>query len=237
MSLDILTRPISFRRTSRRLHADGLLCSLKPSGDAGDDRTLDSVSSITGIGPQQWYLWRKRPSPRVAQPNRASVLFATMPVGPLWAIFPNKNHVKLDAVSIAEFCTQKDIGRFDAIILGTPEQSVITQWTGKDFMPWMQTLLRCADSILWITESVRSPFANVTGTLLRTTQSEKPSLKVKWLVLGDAVEQPSDIVLQAYNGILGGDNEILVQSHHTGPRILRYYPDDELSSTTGLIPH
>lgn len=223
-----------------KLRTHGMLCFPKGLQIIDLDTRFEYVSTVTGLGSEPWSLWRKLSSSKSEPQDRTCVLYSTMPVAQHCAMLPKSNHIQLNVVSLAEFCSQDKIGRFDAIIMDTSYQSVITTWAGKDFMPWMQTLLKWADSILWVTKDRINPFANVVGTLLRTLQSEKPSLKVRWLVL-DTVDDrdsasPNEQILRAYCDMLGGENELLARGCHLEQEIIRYYPDDELSQATGLVP-
>ena len=223
-----------------KLHPGGLLCAPQVPEAAELDRSLDFVGTVKGLDSGLWSLWRKTACSTDKLQERNITLFATDPGWLATSAFAKAKHVFLEAASIAEFCQRGVVGTFDAIVVDQPENSVITTWAGKDLMPWLQTLLQCADSLLWVTAPSKSnPSTQVAGSLLRTLQCERPSLKVQWLVLEHLQDgfRPAchKKVEQAYREVIGGANEILVQSESEDARILRYYPDDELSANVGLL--
>ena len=224
-----------------KLHPAGLLCAPQLSEAAEPDRCLDFLGTVRGLDSGLWSLWRKTACSTETPQKRNITLFAIDPVGLATPAFSNAKHVFLEPASIAKFCQDGVVDAFDAIVVDQPDNSVITTWAGKDFMPWLQTLLECADSLLWVTTPSKSnPSDNVAGSLLRTLQCERPSLKVQWLVLEDLQDGVGrgcyKRVEQAYREVIEASNEILVQSVSEGERILRYYPDDELSANVGLLP-
>lgn len=104
-------------------------------------------------------------------------------------------------------------------------------------LPWLQILLKSTTGILWVTQGPDNPFNNVAGILLRTLQSEQPSLKVTWLLLRDPdqVHVLQRHVLTAYNAHLRGENEVLLEVKDSRTGVIRYVPDDELSTRAGLL--
>ena len=224
-----------------KLHPAGLLCAPQPSEVAELDRDFDFLGTVRGLDSGLWSLWRKTAYATEKPQKRNITLFATDPVGLATPNFSNAKHIFLELASIAKFCQGGAADTFDAIVIDQPENSVITTWAGKDLMPWLQTLLECADSLLWVTAPSKSnPSTKVAGSLLRTLQCERPSLKVQWLVLEDLQDGLGrccyERVEQAYREVIEASNEILVQSESEDVRILRYYPDDELSANVGLLP-
>ena len=223
-----------------KLHPGGLLCASQVLEAVELDRSLDFVGTVKGLDSGLWSLWWKTACSTDKLQERNITVFATDPSWLATSAFAKAKHVFLEPVSIAESCQREVVGTFDAIVVDQPENSVITTWAGKDLMPWLQKLLQCADSLLWVTAPSKSnPSTQVAGSLLRTLQCERPSLKVQWLVL----EHLQDVfhpachkkVEQAYREVIEGANEILVQSESEDARILRYYPDDELSANVGLL--
>ena len=223
-----------------KLHSGGLLCAPQVPEAAELSRSLDFVGTVEGLDSGSWSLWRKTTCSTDKLQERNITLFASDPGWLVTSAFANAKHVILEPASIAEFCQRGVVGTFDAIIVDQPENSVITTWAGKDLMPWLQKLLQCADSLVWVTAPSRSnPSTQVAGSLLRTLQCERPSLKVQWLVLEHMWDGSSrdcyKTVEQAYREVIEGGSEILVQSKSKDARILRYYPDDELSANVGLL--
>ena len=224
-----------------KLHPGGLLCAPQLPEAAELDRCLESLGTLSGLDSGSWSLWRKTVCSTQKPQQRNITLFATDPVGLPISAFSNANHIFLDPASIAKFCQRGAVDTFDAIVVDQPDDSVITTWAGKDIMPWLQTLLERADSLLWVTTtSIGNPSTKVAGSLLRTLQCERPSLKVQWLVLEDLQDGLGQgyykRVEQAYREVIEASNEIVVQSESEDTRILRYYPDDELSANVGSLP-
>ena len=227
---------------SDQLHSEGFLCI--PKAHIQDLRrnyneSLEVVCDITGLGPDPWILLRKAKSPDSGCADRRAVIFTDQRGSPSPIALERMEYVHLEPGAVAHFCKQSSIARFDAIIIDYAEKSVITTWTGSDLMPWLRFLLKSSDSILWVTSSRSdNPFANVAGSLLRTLQSEQPSLKISWLVIdGIGNKDPATFASQveeAYVRMIEGENELVRRTAESGPEILRYLPDDDLSVHTGL---
>ena len=82
------------------------------------------------------------------------------------------------------------------------------------------------------------PINELAGTLLRTIQSEQPSVKVIWRVFKNVKESLQSIqkhIISAYKLMLNGENEIKLEVEDSQVKILRYLPDDELFTATGLV--
>ena len=224
-----------------KLHPAGLLCAPQVPEAAELDRCLDFLCTVKGLDSGLWSLWRKTTCSIEKPSERNVTLFANDCAWLAIPAFANAKHVFLEPASIAKFCQGGVVETFDAIVVDQPEDSVITTWAGKDLMPWVQNLLQYADSLLWVTTPSKSnPSTQVAGSLLRTLQCEKPSLKAQWLVLehlqDDSGRGCYERVEQAYREVIEAGNEILVQSESENARILRYYPDDELFANVGLLP-
>ena len=224
-----------------KLHPAGLLCAPHVLEEAELDRCLDFLGTVKGLDSDLWSLWRKTTYTTEKPQERNIVLFSSDPAWLATPTFSNAKHVFLEPANVAEFCQGKVVETFDAIVVDQPDDSVITTWAGKDLMPWLQNTLQYAESLLWVTTpSESNPSTQVAGSLLRTLQCERPSLKVQWLVLGHLQNgfrrDCHKRVEQAYREVIEASNEILVQSESEDARILRYYPDDELSADVGLLP-
>ncbi|KAL8893562.1 MAG: hypothetical protein Q9192_005145 [Flavoplaca navasiana] len=129
-------------------------------------------------------------------------------------------------------------GRFNAILIDDLERSIITTWPGKDLIPWLQHLMKQADSLLWVSPNASSsPFVDVAGTLLRTLQAEQPSLKISWLCLNqnetDEIKLMKSIKV-AYTSMMQGENEVRLDMDGMGARIIRYLPDEDIGAATGV---
>lgn len=227
---------------SQHLHSGGLLCTTKINLQdlkSNQSSSLEFICDITGLGSNPWALLRKPTDPGPTIIIRRTVIFSKQRKMPSLDAFERTDSVFLEPGAVARFCEQKPMARFDAIVIDSSEKSVITIWKGAELMPWLQTLLRYADSILWVTQtSDENPFAKIAGSLLRTLQSEQPSLKVSWLVMEETVDKDEDPfawqVEQAFVRMIGGENELVTKTGGSGPEILRYLPDDDLSAATGL---
>lgn len=195
----------------------------------------------------RWRIWRKR-SEAQSPEGRNVVFFRSLPSEASADGSPLQNlssygrmrtfrSLPTTQQKILQYCQNTPTNRFDAIVMDNAEKSLITTWSGDVFMPWMQILLKYAESILWVTDShFTGPFNNVVGTLLRTLQSEQPSLKVRWLMVPDSRRFDFESrIREAYMSMLEGDNEVKCGFHNDQPSVLRYYPDDELSAATGMI--
>lgn len=229
---------------SEHLHSGGFLCIPKAHNlflECKPSASFEFVCDISGLGSESWVLLRKATAPNQACIGRRVVLFTNeyeMAMPSLNAI-ERMESVPLEPAAVVRFCEQSSFARFDAIVIDTAEKSVITAWTGSILMPWVQILLKSADSILWVTQNSHiSPFANIAGSLLRTLQSEQPSLKVSWLVIDETANKCPDTfasrVEQAFVRMVEGENELVTRIGEWGPKILRYLPDDDLSADTGL---
>ncbi|CAF9930981.1 MAG: hypothetical protein ALECFALPRED_004772 [Alectoria fallacina] len=227
---------------SDRLHPGGFLCIPKAHLqhlESNQRAALEVVRDISGLGSDPWMLLQRATDLNQACAGRRAVMFTDQRVLPSLNALKNLEYVPLEPAAVARFCKQDSFAKFDAKIIDCDEKSVITTWTGKELMPWVRVLLKSADSILWVTSSRhKNPFANVAGSLLRTLQSEQPSLKISWLLIDEMANQDRDTfasqVEQAFVRMAKGENELVTRIGEPGLEILRYLPDDDLSADTGL---
>lgn len=225
----------------KQLDSNGLICMREINLNEGMDNSdfLEMVCKVTGLNHDDWILWRKSKGKATDFSARRKVVFGGSSLDlSLMATLKATEYITLQEVSVREFCERDKGARFDAIVIDDLEKPVITLWAGNILLPWLQFLLKSAEGILWVTQrSSDNPFTNVAGTLLRTLQSEQPSLKVAWLVLRDA--DPAHVlhrhILSAYKDLLKGDNEVRLEVKDSKTSILRYIPDDDLSARTGLL--
>ncbi len=224
------------------LRPNGLACVSGSSacGKRPFHESFEMSNTITDIDEEEWTLWRMKSKEAPAYTDRKTVVFYSSETGEaLSQGIPNAERLLLQPSAIEEFSKCSDSERYDAIILDYLEKSIIATWPGQELLPWLQTLIASADSILWVThQNSCNPFNDLAGTLLRTLQSEQPALKVTWLVFKDkkqSIESEQKHILSAYESMLNGENEIRLEVEDSQVKILRYRPDDELSSTTGLI--
>ncbi len=201
--------------------------------------SLEVVCDITGLGSDPWVLLRKATDMRPAYDRQKVALFTDQHGAPSLDTLGTVEAISLDPAAVTHFCKQNSYTRFDVIVIDSPGSSVITTWTGALLIPWLQKLLKSADSILWVTRSSNeSPWSKLAGSLLRTLQAEQPSLKVSWLIIDEVAEKSQDVfvsqVEQAFVRMVGGENELVTRTGDSGLEILRYLPDDDLSGDTGL---
>ena len=227
-----------------QLRWQGLACfpAKQPRSDQKDvSHYFDFVCEIRGLERKPWGLWRKkRPDPTI-DPAVKTILFGTLPSDATDQMLSISESINLEPVAIATFCKSSQQARFHALVVDTPDRSVITSWKGDDLLSWFKILLKFADSILWVTkDDTSSPFQKLAGTLLRTLQAEQPSLKVGWVIHTEqrwklyAGNMLGRDLLMAQSSMLEGDNEVkMLFNVGSSPSILRYYPDDELSSAIG----
>ena len=187
----------------------------------------------------QWLLWQKeRNCEQQLKPQKAKIF--ACPNQPIASIdcLPYAEYVSLDQRIVRDSLEHATSDRFDAVVIDCHEKSLIATWHGEDIVLWLQDLLKQADSILWVTTQIaNSPYSNIAGNLLRTLQAEMPSLKVSWLILDqsetDSAKQAR--ITSAYSSLKDGENEVRLEVKDSQVNILRYYPDDGLSTSMGLI--
>ena len=202
--------------------------------------SFTEACQVTGLKEDDWRLWHRDPTSTDPQPRGGHTVVFACPDQPISSIesLPATQCVPLQRERVREFCRQSKGKRYDAVVIDCVEKSVITTWAGADLIVWLQELLASANSIIWVTQRAsQNPYTNVAGTLLRTLQSEQPSLKVTWLSFGDtegeAVVQAS--IASTCSALSQEENEVRIKVHDSQRSILRYLPDDGLSASTGLI--
>ncbi|KAL9601094.1 MAG: hypothetical protein Q9179_002982 [Wetmoreana sp. 5 TL-2023] len=193
---------------------------------------FDHICETTGLGECVWTLWRVKDEVPSFPSKRQKVVFSNRKVHLKGSPFVN-----LRPMEVQQFANQAH-ERFDALVVDEPRRSIITSWSGNDLIAWLQYLMKHAESVLWVSLDVSSgPFAEVAGTLLRTLQAEQPSLKVSWLLLNDA-DMGEELLMgrieNAYESIQRGDNEVQLEINRTSTHIIRYVPDEALSTAVGV---
>ena len=221
---------------SSQLQPNGFACTRGSDGNEYSS-SFEMVCKLIGLYHEDWVLWRMTEAPDSSLAGCRTVLFGGLSQPALSKTLEASEHIPLQSHAIQEFCERSKEERFNALVLDHFEKSVITTWQGRDLVLWFQTLLKSAESILWVTiRGQCNPFVNVAGALLRTLQSEQPSLKVTWLVLSDA--EPTHIlrnsIVSAFSSLLKGENEARLEVKDSKTNILRYVCDDGLSFRTGI---
>ena len=209
--------------------------------DFSTARALNSfvkLCDVTGLSTDDWTLWHMFGS-SVKVHLQKTKLFAPSEQG-LSSLdnFPVAEHISLEPKAVAKFCQQGTSEKVCSVVLDNTARSVILDWTGDELVPWLQYLLASSDSIIWVSRhSSSNPFTYVAGSLLRTIQSEQPSIKVAWLVFtgGETDSFIQKTIASTYTAIKTGENEVVRQYRNSQLSILRYLPDDEMSASTGVI--
>ena len=187
----------------------------------------------------QWLLWQKKYNiEQQLKPHKAKIF--ACPRQPMSSVdcLPYAELVSLDPRVVEDSWEHDKADRFDVVIIDCHEKSIVATWPGEDIVPWLQGLLKQADSILWVTTQIAyRPYSNIAGSLLRTLQAEMPSLKVSWLILDQSETNSAKQarITSAYSGLKEGENEVRLEVKDSQVNILRYYPDDGLSTSMGLI--
>ncbi|KAL8902419.1 MAG: hypothetical protein Q9207_004740 [Kuettlingeria erythrocarpa] len=220
---------------SSQLNSFGLICIQQDENrlERQSTKTFEYLCDATGLDEYAWSLWRKKAKAASSLQQRPRVIFSPRS----FPLMTGRN-IPLEQEKTRALATQPGLERFDAIVVDDSARSVITVWPGKVLIPWLQHLMQHADSLLWVSRNAASgPFANVSGTLLRTMQAEQPSLKVYWLVIDEADINDTSVVEkteEAYISMQRGDNELGLAVDCEGSSITRYLPDGGLSSTAGV---
>lgn len=218
----------------------GLLCVRGIPGSSLSG-SFTKACQVTGFEKDEGTLWHHSTISTERQPETYgnAVIFAC-PDQPIPSIqsMPAAQCVPLQRERVREFCRKNKGERFDAVVMDCVDKSIITTWAGADLVMWLQELMTSANSIIWVTQQAsQNPYTNVAGTLLRTLQSEQPSLKVTWLSFESTEE---GAVVQASIASASTDcsqeaNEVRIQVKDSQRHLIRYQPDDGLAASTGLI--
>lgn len=223
------------------LSPQGLVCFGSISQEASEqlNQFFEPICEVSDLGSEPWQLWRRKSAGPVAKYGSKRFLFGTLPseVEPN-AIGPFSELIPLEPSAVEDFCRNGQKARFHAVVRDIPEKSVITTWSGNDLLPWLRTILKYADSILWITtNNISGPFQKMAGTLLRTLQAEQPSLKVCCFVRDGGSGKPFQRDFHAAQSSMLEDQNEIMHDFETedASHVLRYHSDDELFFVTGLM--
>ena len=227
---------------SDQLHRGGFICI--PKAHVQDqlinkEVSLEAVCDITELGSMQWVLLRGSRLGTPVRTSRRIVTFADPPSLSSLNGFEILETVPLEPSPVARFCKRNSFAKFDAIIIDSPENPVITTWTGSQLLPWFRILLKFAQHILWVTrDRGENPWSNIAGGLLRTLQAEQPSLRISWLVTNETPQKSQGIfakqIENAFVQMIQEEPELVRTAGDSAEMILRYLPDDYLSAYTGL---
>ncbi|PYI12323.1 putative polyketide synthase [Aspergillus sclerotiicarbonarius CBS 121057] len=205
--------------------------------------TLDSICDVTGLGERNWRLGRLKPIANgTVVPDNVKIIAPSCVLSTPSA--PNENPkfegILLETQSLNQWMsTTTSTDRFDAIVVDSAEKSILVDWKGSQILPWLQFVVDHVKVLLWVsmTDGL-TPHGNLSGSLLKTLQSEYPSARFVNLVFKG--ENDMDFItrttLAVYDDIIHGEREIQLVVHDRRFHIQRYQPDDELSASVGIIP-
>ncbi|KAL8647622.1 MAG: hypothetical protein Q9226_006354, partial [Calogaya cf. arnoldii] len=210
------------------------MCSVQETPANYCFKHLNYVCELTDTDNKIGTVWRVKDNLSTLLPRNRKITFCNRD-------FELKNalQISLAPEEIKAFTSlNTSAGRFDAILIDDLERSIIATWPGNDLIPWLQHIMKQANSLLWVTQDASSsPFVDIAGTLLRTLQAEQPSLKVSWLCVNQS--ERNDVTLlesinTAYTSMMQGENEVRLDMDDTGTRVVRYLPDEDIAAATGV---
>lgn len=229
-----LTSNVSCVRT------DGLAC-LKLNGDEDQDsvsRHLDIICKIEGFPSGQWLLGRPKPQQNGVNASKKLVVCASeqCDIAELQDYMDFETvRISRDKGSTCHSIRQNMPDEADVIVMDCGYESILTAWAGREVLPWTQLVLERAHNLLWVSNQIdHSPFAGVTGSFIRTIQTEYPSLKASSLVFKDS-RYVSRTIFDVYDRMAHGNSETESLAQSGDICALRYRPDDELSASVGML--
>ncbi|KAL8974550.1 MAG: hypothetical protein Q9197_001228, partial [Variospora fuerteventurae] len=222
-----------------QVHPFGLVCiqQSRTRLEQSHPHALGYMYEITGLDENQWTLCYVINQDLACLQQRQKVIFSPRS----FPLMKGRN-IPIEPEKVGKFAEESGMERYHAIVVDDMAKPIIASWSGGDLIPWLQHLMKYAESLLWVSRnSSASPSANVAGTLLRTLQAERPSLKVSWIVVDDALVKGTSIlepIEAAFGVMLLGSNELRLAVDGKKTLITRYLPDDDLSLATGVsLPH
>ena len=220
----------------RVLHPQGIFCALASNKAR---KEFEAFARFSSSDEKEWVAYRQLSHANLVPFPLNSVIFMDRPISIYGKAESELRVVSLDPAATSQFCAKGPTEKSSVVVVESSEQSVITSWGGKDVVPWLQHMARWATSIIWVTRSrPLNPFHGTAGILLRSLQAEQPALNVTWIVCGKNEDDCSvmEKVQQAYASFARAENEIKHDYVQSGPEIVRYIPDDDLSTLVGLTP-
>ena len=233
----------SIQSSLSSLLTNGIACvQIKDEEDIFFHDNFDLICGVVGLEGDNWVLGRVKPLANgVVAPENVKIIAQSR----ILSKFPVKNNaafegIPMDSRSLGEWVNSRpSTDSFDAIIVDEMEDSILTSWNGSDLLPWLQFVVDHVKVLLWVSvSSSLSPHGGLSGSLLKTLQSEYPSVKFANLIFKDETDLDfiSDTTVAVYDNIIHGDNEMEFIVQDRAFHILRYQPDDELSARVGVIP-
>ncbi|EWC44095.1 hypothetical protein DRE_07230 [Drechslerella stenobrocha 248] len=141
---------------------------------------------------------------------------------------------KISEVTLTNGVKKPDIIIFDAV-----GKSILATWPGDSVLPFLQSTLRNAKHLLWVSRrSEANPYTGLAGGLLKTFKNEQPDIRVSHLVVDDISNSSmiQHLVRKEYERLRRGDCETEILINNIGTMIPRFHPDDNMSTTLGLLP-
>lgn len=217
---------------------DGFVCTSVSNAEEEGlfDDNFDLVCEINRMPSSTWVLGRPKTVVNSEFPTPKLNVFSTGEFAACLDKYGNFEFTQLEkGKTISHFPDEM----FDLIVLDCGKDSMLTTWAGADLLLWIQSALEHVDNLLWVTNQLNAnPFNNVTGSFLRTVQSEHPSMKVASLVFQDNTDDEffGRTVFRVHDRMVHGSNEVELLAYDGKICALRYLPDDALSASVGLAP-
>ncbi|KAJ6263867.1 Hybrid PKS-NRPS synthetase pynA [Drechslerella dactyloides] len=226
-----------------QLAAHGFVC-LRIADDlerAMISEELEVICSIeVGDNDSDWVLCRYR-SESTSNEGRPEVVIISEKIAEYANLASSLKATKtIDIHSdLSEIISMNSVDKVDVIIVDTTNKSILAAWSGDKLLPLLQSTLRNAQNLLWVSKrSESNPHTALAGGLLKTFKNEQPDIRVSHLVLED-ISNPSiiqQIVRKEYERLRNGDCETEILVDKIGTRIPRFHADDNMSTTMGLLP-
>lgn len=221
----------------------GLVCTkLKTESDRDLlGRHLDFICDVLGLISEGWILGRPKLWKDLALPARPLRILSTKKYNfrdfyeyrpfDLTVMEPG---MPLTALQV-EACKSNDI-----IVMDVGVRSILTSWTGKCLLPWMNALMKHAKNLLWVTQQASDdPFNSVAGAFIKTMRSEQPTIQASSLVVQDTGDLScvNGLIFDIFDRIAAGQVEGEYVVRDSKVHILRYHPDDDLAASVGAVPY
>jgi non-ribosomal peptide synthetase component F len=230
-----------------RLLSHGILCVQleDPTDQDQFDNHLTEICKINGLSDSNWVLAKPHaPQNGTIVPRKLQV-FA--PTG--LQMESLKDYVDFELIllddrsaldgwkkSMSERSSEEKV---DIVIYDAGERSILTTWHGSDLLPWIRLILGCANSVLWVSEQIEAnPYQSVASSFIKTVKAEQPSIMISNLLF-QGRQEPQFLASTTYdvlNEMIHGKNDVELIVKNGLIHSVRYFPDDALSASVGLLP-
>ncbi|PWY95188.1 putative polyketide synthase [Aspergillus sclerotioniger CBS 115572] len=238
----LIGKACDVRSSTSNLLQNGVVCALLEDheDEAFFSETFDSICDVTGLDEKTWRLGRLKPHANgTLVPDNVKVIapFDIISAPSVANASPKFEGILLETQTLKQWTSANaSTDSFDAIIVDSADKSILVDWKGAQILPWLQFVVDHVKVLLWV--SIADGLGNLSGSLLKTLQSEYPSVRFATLIFKG--EKDMDFItrttLALYDDIIHGDREIQYVVQDRRFHILRYQPDDELSASVGIIP-